>query len=75
MNIGISEKTKTDVDYFEGLANYLTLQLVQAGVDDIQSDKKLTLDILKSALETINKELEKEPETPPVPIKVTSNLD
>lgn len=75
MSFGISESTKTDVDYFEGLANYLTLQLVQAGGEPLPANKSLSLEVYKQALETINKELNKTPEKPPIPIKVVPKLD
>lgn len=75
MSFGISETTKTDVDYYEGLVNYLTLQLVRAGGEPIPPNEPLSIDIYKRALETINKELDKAAEKPPVPIKVVPQVD
>ena len=54
----ISETMRTNVDFLEDRCNYLTLQLVQHGGFPLKPNEKITIEDLKKALATIEKNLE-----------------
>ena len=53
----ISNTTRTNVDFLEDLANYLTIQLVQHGGTPLKPGESVSVEDLKKALETIEKNL------------------
>ncbi|EAY13027.1 hypothetical protein TVAG_077650 [Trichomonas vaginalis G3] len=51
---------KSEVDYLEGLANYLSLQIVEHGGElDFDVTKPLSSDLLRQAIDNINKFVKK----------------
>lgn len=60
---------KNEIDYLEGLANYLSLQIVEQGGDpEFDVEKDIPIEKLKKAIENINnivKENDPEVEQPP----------
>ena len=55
----VPKEIKYDVDHLEGLVNYLTIQLFEAGGKPLKPNEPVPKETLEAALETINKELKK----------------
>ena len=71
--MSVSQSIRTNVDFLEDLANYLTLQLVQHGGSPLPTDESVSLDDLKKALKTIEKSLRENKNESPLPIKTVPN--